>query len=89
MVVTGWQDRDATVVNRVTASEVTDAAATTRDLVDAGATLVAAPTETPWRSLNARLEAPAGLQITVFEELESLEVRTRRESFGPDVSRDH
>ena len=31
---------------------------------------VAAPIETPWRSLNARLEAPAGLQITLFEELD-------------------
>ncbi|MCZ6504647.1 MAG: VOC family protein, partial [Actinobacteria bacterium] len=24
----------------------------------------------PWRSLNSRLEAPAGLQITLFEELD-------------------
>jgi len=30
---------------------------------------VAPPTVTPWRSLNSRLEAPAGLQITLFEEL--------------------
>jgi len=34
-----------------------------------GAELVAAPVETPWRSLNARLEAPGGMQVTVFEEL--------------------
>ena len=39
-------------------------------LMDAGAELIAPPTETPWRSLNSRLEAPAGLQITLFEELE-------------------
>ena len=51
------------------AFEVTDSAATTELLVDAGATLVAPPTETPWRSLNARLEAPAGLQLTLFTEL--------------------
>jgi hypothetical protein len=25
--------------------------------------------ETPWRSLNARLDAPAGLHITLFQEL--------------------
>lgn len=31
--------------------------------------MVAPPAKTPWNSLNARLEAPAGLQITVFEEL--------------------
>jgi lactoylglutathione lyase len=45
---------------------VDDAAATTAALESAGASVVAPPTETPWRSLNARLEAPAGLQITVF-----------------------
>jgi catechol 2,3-dioxygenase-like lactoylglutathione lyase family enzyme len=51
------------------AFEVTDAAGTTEALTTAGATLIAAPTETPWRSLNARLEAP-NLQITVFQELD-------------------
>jgi predicted enzyme related to lactoylglutathione lyase len=52
------------------AFEVTDAAGVTTRLEDAGATLIASPRETPWRSLNARLEAPAGLEITVFEELD-------------------
>jgi len=52
------------------AFEVTDAAAVTRDLVEAGAGLIAPPTETPWRSLNARLAAPADLQITLFQELD-------------------
>lgn len=52
------------------AFEVTDAHLATHDLVTAGAALVASPTQTPWRSLNARLEAPAGLQITLFEELD-------------------
>jgi predicted enzyme related to lactoylglutathione lyase len=51
------------------AFEVGDAAAETERLIEAGATPVAAPTVTPWRSLNARLEAPAGLQITLFQEL--------------------
>lgn len=51
------------------AFEVDDAAAETDRLIGAGATPVAAPTVTPWRSLNSRLEAPAGLQITLFEEL--------------------
>ncbi|HEX5769847.1 MAG TPA: VOC family protein [Nocardioidaceae bacterium] len=49
--------------------EVADAEGTTRRLVDAGAALVAAPTVTPWQSLNSRLEAPADLQLTLFEEL--------------------
>ena len=51
------------------AFEVVDAAAATAHLETAGAHLVAPPKETPWRSLNARLEAPGGLQITAFEEL--------------------
>jgi predicted enzyme related to lactoylglutathione lyase len=55
------------------AFEVADSAATTADLVSAGAELIAAPRETPWRSLNARLAAPAGLQITLFQELEPIE----------------
>ena len=50
--------------------EVSDTPAKTDELVAAGAELVAAPIETPWRSLNSRLEAPAGLQITLFEELD-------------------
>jgi lactoylglutathione lyase len=52
------------------AFEVADARAATDDLVAAGAELLAPPTPTPWRSLNSRLSAPAGLQITLFEELD-------------------
>jgi catechol 2,3-dioxygenase-like lactoylglutathione lyase family enzyme len=51
------------------ALEVTDGRTTTDRLVAAGATLIAPPTEKPWRSLNSRLDAPAGLQLTLFEEL--------------------
>ncbi|CAL9535998.1 VOC family protein [Saccharothrix sp. NPDC042600] len=51
------------------AFEVDDSTATTRELERAGATVVAEPTRTPWNSLNARLEAPAGLQLTLFTEL--------------------
>ena len=51
------------------AFEVTDAAQTTHDLVEAGAELVAPATRTPWDSLNSRLEGPAGLQLTLFQEL--------------------
>jgi uncharacterized glyoxalase superfamily protein PhnB len=51
------------------AFEVADAQRVTDDLVEGGAELIAAPTRTPWQSLNSRLSAPAGLQITLFEEL--------------------
>jgi len=50
------------------AFEVDDAAALTRELEAAGAQVVAPPARTPWESLNARLEAPAGLQLTLFQE---------------------
>ncbi len=53
------------------AFEVDDAAAATAELEAAGATVLAAPTVTPWNSLNARLEAPGGMQITAFQELSS------------------
>jgi catechol 2,3-dioxygenase-like lactoylglutathione lyase family enzyme len=51
------------------AFEVADGPALTAELVAAGAELIAAPTETPWRSLNSRLDGPAGLQLTLFQEL--------------------
>ncbi|GAA3786851.1 VOC family protein [Micromonospora maritima] len=51
------------------AFEVDDAEETAARLVAAGATEVAPPTVTPWRSLNARLDGPAGLHLTVFQEL--------------------
>jgi len=49
--------------------EVRDVAKVTDELTGAGATVLAQPTVTPWNSLNARLAAPAGLQLTLFEEL--------------------
>jgi lactoylglutathione lyase len=54
------------------AFQVSDAAAATAALAGAGATVVAEPVRTPWQSLNARLEGPAGLQLTLFTELGDL-----------------
>ena len=45
---------------------VADSATTTGELAAAGATVIAEPTRTPWASLNARLDAPADLQLTLF-----------------------
>jgi lactoylglutathione lyase len=53
------------------AFEVADAEAATRQLTEAGAQLVAPPTVTPWNSLNSRLQGPAGLQLTLFQEQSS------------------
>jgi lactoylglutathione lyase len=52
------------------AFQVEDTADAAARLAAAGATVIAAPVETPWRSLNARLGGPAGLQLTLFQELE-------------------
>ncbi|GAA2013132.1 TetR family transcriptional regulator [Microbacterium ulmi] len=53
------------------AFEVGDTAAVVSALADAGAEVEASARETPWRSLNARLRGPAGLQVTIFQELGS------------------
>ena len=51
------------------ALEVEDTASTTERLAAAGAVVEATARETPWRSRNARLRGPAGLQLTLFQEL--------------------
>ena len=52
------------------AFEVADSRATTAELVNAGAQLIAEPTRTPWNSLNSRLDTPAALHVTIFTELD-------------------
>lgn len=42
---------------------------------------------TPWCSVNSRLEAPAGLQLTVFQELEGLPERSVCPGFGTEGTR--
>jgi lactoylglutathione lyase len=48
------------------AFRVPDSQEATSRLTGAGAQLLAPPTVTPWGSLNARLEAPGDLQLTLF-----------------------
>ena len=50
------------------ALRVDDAARATSAAAEAGAEVLAPPTVTPWGSLNARLEAPADLQLTLFQD---------------------
>jgi catechol 2,3-dioxygenase-like lactoylglutathione lyase family enzyme len=66
------------------AFEVGDAVQCTERLVEAGAELVAAPRETPWRSLNARLNVPAELQVTLFQEL--MGTQAKDEGTSPSTS---
>lgn len=63
------------------AFEVDDTESATERLVAGGANLTASPRVTPWRSLNARMDAPAGLEVTLFQELEPVDERTQRPGF--------
>ena len=51
------------------AFQVADAHSATQAAAAAGASVIAHPVLTPWNSRNARLDGPAGLQLTLFEEL--------------------
>jgi tRNA(Arg) A34 adenosine deaminase TadA/predicted enzyme related to lactoylglutathione lyase len=51
------------------AFQVDDARTATRRLAIAGASVIAEPAQTPWRSISARLTVPGDVQLTVFEEL--------------------
>ncbi len=51
------------------ALEVDDCDEATRAALGGGAASVAPPTRTPWNSLNARMDAPAGVHLTLFQEL--------------------
>ena len=48
------------------AVEVADSDAAARQLVEAGATQVAEPVDPPWGGRNARVQAPDGMQLTMF-----------------------
>ena len=53
------------------AFKVDDSAGLTQTLEQAGATVLAGGGQTPWNSMNSRLEGPAGLQLTLFTEPDS------------------
>ncbi len=53
----------------------------------AGADVIAPPVKTPFQSLNARVQGPAGWQVTFFQELETLEERASRDGFTTDDAR--
>jgi lactoylglutathione lyase len=48
------------------ALEVADSAATAEALEAAGAERLGGPIETPWRHRNVRMQAPDGMQLTLF-----------------------
>ena len=52
------------------ALEVEDSARAAEELVAGGAELVGGPVVTPWRHRNVRLDAPGGLQLTLYSVLD-------------------
>ena len=50
------------------AFRVDDTVAATAAAEAGGAEVIGSPTSPPWGGLNARIEAPGGLQLTLFEE---------------------
>ncbi|HLU63715.1 MAG TPA: VOC family protein [Protaetiibacter sp.] len=69
------------------ALEVDDTERAVDAVVAEGAELIAPPTPTPFRTINARVAGPAGWKVTFFQELESLEERAARPGFTTDDER--
>ena len=53
------------------AFQVSDIYKAVEDARQYGATIVSEPTLTPWHDLNARVESPDGLQITLFQVIQT------------------
>lgn len=70
------------------ALEVADTPAAVAAATAAGAAPIAPPTRTPFQTINARVQGPDGWQVTFFQELESLEERSRRPGFTTDDRRE-
>lgn len=69
------------------ALEVDDTERATTTAVQNGAELIAPAVRTPFQSLNARVQGPAGWQVTFFQELETLDERAARDGFTTDDER--
>ncbi|NLF03882.1 MAG: VOC family protein [Actinomycetales bacterium] len=69
------------------ALEVADTERAVTAVRERGARLIAPATRTPFQTINARVQGPAGWQVTFFQELESLDERTARAGFTTDDER--
>jgi methylmalonyl-CoA/ethylmalonyl-CoA epimerase len=69
------------------ALEVDDTARAVAAARAAGAETLAPETRTPFQTINARVQGPAGWQVTFFQELETLEHRAKRAGFTTDDER--
>ncbi|MEJ1115860.1 VOC family protein [Paenarthrobacter sp. CCNWLY172] len=52
-----------------------------------GLKVLAPATRTPFETINGRVQGPSGWQLTFFQELETLQERTKRKGFTTDVHR--
>ncbi|WP_435527922.1 VOC family protein [Microbacterium aurantiacum] len=95
-IATPTHARNIDVIENVPASEgpslrlaleVADTPAAVRASREAGIEVIADATDTPFRSVNARVQGPAGWQVTFFQETESLEERRDRPGFETDDQR--
>lgn len=46
-----------------------------------GSEVISRPTETPFRTVNARIQGPAGWQVTFFQELDTPEERQNHDKY--------
>lgn len=95
-IATPTHARNIDVIENVPASkgpslrlalEVADTPAAVRASREAGIEVIADATDTPFRSVNARVQGPAGWQVTFFQETESLDERRARPGFETDDRR--
>ncbi|GAA0499320.1 VOC family protein [Microbacterium aurantiacum] len=95
-IATPTHARNIDVIENVPASEgpslrlaleVADTPAAVRASREAGIEVIADATDTPFRSVNARVQGPAGWQVTFFQEKESLDERRARPGFETDDRR--
>ncbi|MBC7593918.1 MAG: VOC family protein [Kineosporiaceae bacterium] len=69
------------------ALEVTDTDQAVAVSRESGSEVLAPPTETPFKTINARIQGPAGWQVTFFQELETLHQRQNNQGFATDHNR--
>lgn len=61
------------------AFRVPDVRAALARALEYGATLVHDPVLTPWNDLNARIQSPDGLQVTLFQVMENVNPQDQKE----------
>ena len=69
------------------ALEVDDTERAVNAAVKSGARPLSPPTHTPFQTINARVQGPAGWQVPFFQELETVEERATRDGFTTDSER--